>query len=307
MESLKDIMKDKLKSTNFDLETNFDEKISSNYMFNKLVTSLKLPKEYLMKYTSSLCDSANELNNCKNCQNILECSNSVKGYVYYPEYLNDNLVFNYVPCKYKKKIDKDNNYKKNILTFNMPKFILSASMKDIDSKDKNRLETIKWIKNFLDNYKGNIKNKGLYLTGNFGCGKTYLISALMNELAKNGAKIAMVYYPELLRKLKESFNDSDNFNNTLEKFKKVEILVIDDIGAETTTSWSRDEVLGTILQYRMEEELITFFTSNFKLDELEYHLSISSSGIEKVKARRIIERINQLTDNIVMISENKRK
>ena len=57
----------------------------------------------------------------------------------------------------------------------------------------------------------------------------------------------------------------------------------------------------------MDEGLTTFFTSNLTLEELEEHLGSSNKGVEKVKARRIIERIKQLTDNITMISENKRK
>ena len=38
-----------------------------------------------------------------------------------------------------------------------------------------------------------------------------------------------------------------------------------------------DEVLGVILQYRMEENLPTFFTSNLSLKELEDHLTISNN------------------------------
>ena len=57
---------------------------------------------------------------------------------------------------------------------------------------------------------------------------------------------------------------------------------IDDIGAETTTSWGRDEVLGTILQYRMQEGLVTFFTSNFTMDELEEHFSVSKGSNDSV-------------------------
>ena len=56
----------------------------------------------------------------------------------------------------------------------------------------------------------------------------------------------------------------------------------------------------------MQESLPTFFTSNLSLKELEVHLA-GSSGVEKVKARRIIERIKYLTDNITMIAENRRK
>ena len=51
----------------------------------------------------------------------------------------------------------------------------------------------------------------------------------------------------------------------------------------------------------------TFFTSNLTIEELEQHLIISSNIDEKVKARRIIERVKQLTEDIELIGENKRK
>ena len=50
-----------------------------------------------------------------------------------------------------------------------------------------------------------------------------------------------------------------------------------------------------------------FFTSNLTIDELENHLSETKDSIDKVKARRIIERIKQLTDDIEMISVNRRQ
>ena len=77
--------------------------------------------------------------------------------------------------------------------------------------------------------------------------------------------------------------------------------------AETVTGWNRDEVLGTILQYRMEEKKATFFTSNLNLEELASHFSTSKSAEEQIKSGRIMERINQLTENLELISDNRRK
>ena len=57
----------------------------------------------------------------------------------------------------------------------------------------------------------------------------------------------------------------------------------------------------------MEEKLPTFFTSNLTIEELEQHLSTTNKDVDIVKARRIIERIKQLTENITMISVNLRK
>lgn len=65
-------------------------------------------------------------------------------------------------------------------------------------------------------------------------------------------------------------------------------------------------MLGPILQYRMQNHLPTFFTSNLTLEELETSLSITSSGVDKVKARRIIERIKQLTLPMELIGKNRR-
>jgi len=307
MKSTKEVLEGKYFTNNYRLEKSFDEVYDKNSTFKKLVSSLKLPKDELMKYTTKLEDSSCELDNCKNCKNILECKNTLEGYVYYPSVEQDSLIFSYVPCKYKKALDKKNDYQKNIYTYDMPKQIKNASMKDIYTDDPNRFEVIKKIKKIIDTYDKNNHGKGLYLTGNFGCGKTYLIAAMLNELAKKDYKIAIIYYPEFLRSLKSSFGDEDEFNSLFNHIKKADLLLLDDIGAETTTAWARDEILGTVLQYRMEEGLMTFFTSNLTIKELEEHLSNSNKGVEKVKARRIIERIKQLSEEIIMISDNKRK
>ena len=302
MKEVKDMLTNNNRFSNYDLERSFDNELLDD-TFKKVVSKIKLPKYELIKYTSRIKDSSSELKNCSGCTNIMECKNTVTGYVYYPSVEQGNLVFSYVPCKYKKKLDKDNIYHRNIDLVKMPKEILSASMKNIYTDDKNRLETIKWITTFIKKYNSNEKCKGLYLTGNFGCGKTYLVSAMFNELAKKGAKVAIVYYPDFLISLKENFDDfSDNFN----RVKKSELLLLDDIGAETVSNWNRDEVLGTLLQYRMQEGLPTFFTSNYTINELEEHLA-GKDKEGKIKARRIIERIKYLTDNIVMIAENRRK
>ena len=303
MKDTKNIINDKYSFDRFELEKNFDIALEDD-TFKKIVSRLKLSRDELIKYTSNIEDSANELKNCKNCKNIMECKNSICGYVYYPSVEQGNLVFSYVPCKYKKKLDTDTAYRNNIISFDMPKEIVNASMKNIYTDDKNRLEAIKWLTTFIKKVENNEKSKGLFLTGNFGCGKTYLVAACFNELAKKGKNVACLYYPEFLRNLKERF--SEDYKEIFDKVKKCDLLLIDDIGAETVTSWNRDEVLGTILQYRMQEGLPTFFTSNLSIKELEVHLAGNDSE-GKIKARRIIERIKYLTDNITMIAENRRK
>lgn len=283
------------------------EKTLENEEFKEFVSKLNLPKEIICKYTSSLEESFEEYSHCNHCRCLESCQNKVCGYAYLPKKIDKKIEFYYKACKYQNKYLREEKKYQNIYMFEIPDAVKKASMKDIYLDNKDRFEIIKWIKNFISSYEKNKKQKGLYLHGNFGCGKTYLISAMFHELASKGYKSAIIFWPEYLNGLKCSFNEYQEFKNKIEAIKKVPLLLIDDIGAEATTSWSRDEILMPILQYRMDSNLPTFFTSNCTLKELENHFSNSAKGTEEVKARRIIERIKQLTEEINLVSDNLRK
>ena len=113
----------------------------------------------------------------------------------------------------------------------------------------------------------------------------------------------------LKEKVARAFSDifELNYDEVLEEIMDCEVLLIDDIGAENNSAWARDEVLGTILQHRMDNNYTTFFTSNFTIEELEQVLAETSKGSDIIKAKRIIERIKYLTIEDKLVSQNKRK
>ena len=271
--------------------------------FEDYVRTIHLPHEVLMKYTQRLVECNKERNNCLNCKGLKYCKNEIYGSCLKERLENNNLIFEYVNCRYKTKELKVDN--KNVYVFDIPKEIKNAKMKDIYTSDDNRTELIKWLIKFIKDYRNGKPVKGLYLSGNFGSGKSYLVSAMINELIKDGYKGALVYYPEFLRSLKASFGK--DFDEQFNYAKKADLLLLDDIGAENVSAWSRDEILGPIIQYRMDEKLPTFFTSNLSLEELDIHLSHSKDKIDKIKSKRIIERIRFITDDLKLISENNRK
>lgn len=288
------------------IKSNYNENIlndkynelKNNPDFITLINKFKISETEIKNNLSSLEDTLNELHNCKKCPGLSECKNKIKGYVYYPENKESFLCFGYAKCKKLKEYENilnekdENNELKN------------ARMKDIDVSDKNRIELIKFLKKFYDEYNIKSSPKGLYLHGSFGSGKTFLLACLLNELEiKKNISYEIVYYPELLRTLKE---DLSLVESKVSYYSNVEILVIDDIGAENVTNWGRDEILGTILQERMNKHKTTFFTSNLDINELEKHLSCSKDNVDNVKSRRIIERIKQLTIDMPLISVNRR-
>lgn len=280
------------------LKNNY-EKALSDPKFRRLIKELDLKDEEAMKYTSSFETTITEINNCANCSGLIYCKNRLEGHYMFPKVHANQVIFGYAPCEYQKELQRKTEMKQT-----REKDIFNAKMSEIDITDKKRIHVIKWLKNFYDTYDKNGYFKGLYLHGNFGCGKTYLISALFNELSKKRISTEIVYFPELLRDIKSDF---DSFADRIDYLENVDLLLIDDIGAEKVTEWSRDEILGTILQKRMNNYKTTFFTSNLNIEELERHLRINSYSDDEIKARRIIERVKQLTTDMELISENKRK
>lgn len=285
------------------LKHSFQDACSDND-FKKYVYNLNTSEETLMKYTSRLEEAFSECKNCATCKGLDTCKNKVTGYAYTPLANEKMIEFSYVICKKQQEEDKKTAYQKNLELLEMPKDIKNATFKDMYKDDKARVPIVKYFKEFIDNYDNEDKPKGIYLNGSFGSGKTYLVAALFNEMAKKGVRSVLIYYPEFLRSLKASFQT--NYDEQFNYIKKVPLLLFDDIGAENCSNWSRDEVLGPILQYRMENHLPTFFTSNLTLEELENSLATTSNGVDKVKARRIIERIKQLTNSLELISKNRR-
>ena len=248
-----EIINEKKSKNLTDLEIEYF-KVNKNPEFKKFTDSINLNDKILMKYTSSLMQCFNEKENCKNCKGLENCKNEVNGCFYKPIIVDGNINFEHKTCKYKNKMLHDIEYVKNGYLFEVSKEVRNAKMKDIYTDDKNRNELIKWIIKFIKNYKSGKQCKGLYLSGNFGSGKSYLVSAMINELVKDGYKGALIYYPEFLRSLKASFGK--DFDEQFNYVKKSDLLLIDDIGAENISAWSRDEILGPIIQYKSYQHFL---------------------------------------------------
>ncbi|MBT2697829.1 primosomal protein DnaI [Bacillus sp. ISL-40] len=266
----------------------------------------EIDQSMIDKSMSKLYEYTNQSKECHKCESLDSCINFMKGY--HPELVlsRNSIDVVYKRCPRKIMADEKKKNEKLIKSLYVPRDILEATFEDFEG-DSGRLDAGDKAATFLMNYEAGKKPKGLYLYGKFGVGKSYLLGAIANELAKKQISSMIVYVPELLREMKSSIADS-TLNEKIEALKKEPILMLDDIGAEAVSSWTRDEVLGPILQFRMLESLPTFFTSNFNFGELEHHLTYSQRGEEeKMKARRIMERIRSLSVPVMVDGPNRRE
>lgn len=245
---------------------------------------------------------------CCGCDNTEHCTNYLKGFLPTLRVVRNSIEMDYVRCEQKIREEERRDVANMIASMHMPKDVLQATIHDLSIDDESRVAIAQKAAQFVKLTKetGQLPAKGFYLYGKFGVGKSFVLGALANELASIKIRSVVVFVPEFLREMKNAIGDN-TLNEKIDYIKKAPVLMLDDLGAETMTAWTRDEILGTIFHYRMAEQLPTFITSNFNYEELENHLAQSQKGdIEVVKAGRIMERIKALTVPIEMRGKNRR-
>ena len=220
---------------------------------------------------------------------------------------NGFILVNYKRTEEAIRQERERKRRRLIHSINMPKNIAEARFSDT-TLTKEREDVIRELLNFIESYKTDSAtyHKVLYLAGPFGVGKTYMMAALANELSENGVETTLVNVPTYSAEIKQAIA-TNTVEAKLVSIKNTPILVLDDIGAEMNSAWFRDEVLMVILQHRMLQELPTFFTSNFTIDQLEAHFAHSNKGDQELlKAKRLIERIRFLAKEYFVDGQNHR-
>lgn len=186
----------------------------------------------------------------------------------------------------------------------LPASLKEASLAKVDLDDVGRYKAFELLTNFVADYP-NYK-KAIYLYGDFGVGKSYMMAALAHDLSeKRSVSTTLLHYPSFVLDVKNAIS-SGLVKEKIDEVKVAQVLILDDIGAEQSSPWMRDEILQVILQHRMQENLPTFFTSNFNFSDLGRHFATSKNGDETWQARRVMERIKFLAEEVRLEGENRR-
>ena len=194
---------------------------------------------------------------------------------------------------------------RNRLNFiNLPTSLKEASLAKVDLDDIGRYKAFELLTSFVADFPH--YQKAVYLYGDFGVGKSYMMAALAHDLSeKRSVSTTLLHYPSFVLDVKNAIS-SGLVKDKIDQVKTAQVLILDDIGAEQSSPWMRDEILQVILQHRMQENLPTFFTSNFSFVDLERHFANSKNGDETWQAKRVMERIKFLAKEVHLEGENRR-
>ena len=105
--------------------------------------------------------------------------------------------------------------------------------------------------------------RGMWFTGDFGTGKTTLAMLISKTAMERDHTVAIYSLPRLLTMLRETFRDDSahSLSQLMDKLCSVDLLHIDDVGAEQTTSWVLEQ-LYTVVNTRYEDERSLILTTN---------------------------------------------
>ncbi len=172
------------------------------------------------------------------------------------------------------------------------------SLEKVDYKDNKTKGLV--VAEFLKN-----PNKGMYLVSNNGVGKTTLVTSLANIYYDNyNIRTLFVFWPDFIEKTKRFDYNHQNVEY-INKVKNAKRLIIDDLGQESITQWARDDILHSIISFRLEKQLPTFITSNYLISDLENIYTFRKSESKKTKS--IISKIQMLSKEFILSGEDLRK
>ena len=270
--------------------------LCKNKQIKKFITDNALDEEEVLRYFPAFSQFQEMDNCCKECDGR-ECLSEVENMTC--DLAIDNGV---VRCVYK---DCD---KVKAVDANSLEIIDYTPSKGEMKISGNRALIFKKFADFITNYE-NSKGlvKGIYLHGQFGVGKSFILYEFAKTLASKGISVVFVYYPDFVRRIQSSFGDGESVEDFVYRLKSCDILMLDDLGRESNTSYIRDEILGPILQFRCDNFLPMFATSNRNFKLMKEHLSDANGRIDEVKGRAIISRLEFLMEEIELKGEDFRK
>ena len=214
--------------------------------------------------------------NCKNCQGFSSCPKKENHLQFVLKFdKNMNISFGYRKCKYQVELDE---LVKKYSTREFPNRFLVYKMKDL--LDTFAIERQPIVKKMME-FRKNPSEKGLYISGSQGTGKSFILAVFSLYLAKveDTKSICFIDCGNEFKSLEKFFNENLNyFEAMIDEMKKTQYLFLDDLGKEFKNQFVLENVLLPVLKARKENHLATFISSNYRIRDIRKCYSFSKDS-----------------------------
>ena len=124
--------------------------------------------------------------------------------------------------------------------------------------------------------------KSMWLFGDVGTGKTSLAMLVSKAALEAGRSVAIYSMPRLLADIRATFDDRSDrsYGEFVDRLTTVDLLHIDDVGAEKSSDWVLEQ-LYAIINERWQEERSIIITTN--LDDEQLRAQIGPRTISRLE------------------------
>lgn len=144
---------------------------------------------------------------------------------------------------------------------------------------------------------------GLFIHGPVGTGKTHNAAAVAIAASDRGLRTVFTSAIAIFSNIRETFDGGGSSKRALEGYASCEMLVLDDLGKESSSRWSL-MTLFTIVNARYEGMRPTVITSQYTLGQLRARMA--STG-EPETAAAIVSRIAATCKDVGLSGPDMRK
>ncbi len=131
---------------------------------------------------------------------------------------------------------------------------------------------VQLVRSWVDDLEANLEaGRGLWLMGDTGTGKTTLAMLVSKAALEDSRSVAIYSLPKLLARIRRTYDSEpggDSYLSFFERLTSVDLLHIDDLGAEKRSDWVLEQ-LYALVNERYEAQRSMLVTTNLEPDELE--------------------------------------
>jgi DNA replication protein DnaC len=154
------------------------------------------------------------------------------------------------------------------------------------------------VRTFVDDLDVRLaEGRGLWLFGDTGTGKTTLAMLISKAALEAGKSVAIYSLPKLLARIRRTYDSEpggDSYLSFFERLTSVDLLHIDDLGAEKRSDWVLEQ-LYALVNERYEAERSVLITTNLQHEALEEQIG-----------SRTVSRLTEICDEVPVFGDDRR-
>ena len=152
---------------------------------------------------------------------------------------------------------------------------------------------LRHVRAFIEQIEDNIDaGRGLWFAGDVGTGKTSLAMLVSQAVERAGRSVAVYSVPTLLAEIKNTYDREagDSYISLFRKLCSVDLLHLDDLGAEKRTDWVLEQLYSIVNERWQDERSIVVTTNITDMEQLRAQIGV-----------RTVSRLVEICDEPLMI------